>query len=174
MTHEQHVNLVQKGITPGGVWADLGSGDGAFTLALRDLAGDSVEIYSIDKDSHRLDTQRRAFDRQFPHTNIHFIPQDFTKSLDLPPLDGVVMANSLHYVPDHVGYLKRVNDVLKPGGRLVLVEYMTDTGNPWVPYPLSFATFQGEAAKAGFSEIHILERIPSTYWNEMYAAIAMK
>ncbi len=52
MIHEDHVNLLRKGILePGGVWADLGSGAGAFTLALADLIGSTGEIYSVDKDA---------------------------------------------------------------------------------------------------------------------------
>ena len=46
MNHEDHVRLLRKGIVePGGVWADFGSGAGAFTLALADLLG--TEVLSI-------------------------------------------------------------------------------------------------------------------------------
>jgi len=38
MDHKDHVNLLRNGITnAGGVWADFGSGQGAFTLALAEL-----------------------------------------------------------------------------------------------------------------------------------------
>ncbi|TMD25838.1 MAG: class I SAM-dependent methyltransferase, partial [Chloroflexi bacterium] len=51
MNHEDHVRLLRKGIVePGGVWADFGSGAGAFTLALADLLGTEGSIYSVDKD----------------------------------------------------------------------------------------------------------------------------
>ena len=33
-------------------------------------------------------------------------------------------------------------DYLKPEGRLIVVEYDTDSGNRWVPYPLSYAAFR--------------------------------
>jgi len=40
MKHTEHVNLLRRGIpAPGGVWADFGSGTGAFTLALAELTG---------------------------------------------------------------------------------------------------------------------------------------
>ncbi len=101
MTHTQHVNLIKKAITKRcGTWADFGSGEGAFTLALADLAGPHAVIYSIDKDKKRLDVQEMEFERMFPESSIHFIATDFTKPLALPPLDGIVMANSLHYVKD--------------------------------------------------------------------------
>ena len=37
MDHTDHVNLIRAGVSTGGVWADFGSGGGAFTLALADV-----------------------------------------------------------------------------------------------------------------------------------------
>ncbi len=63
MQHSDHINLIKKAISKtGGVWADLGSGEGAFTLGLRDLAGPNIEIYSVDKDKKRLKQQKGRFD----------------------------------------------------------------------------------------------------------------
>ena len=61
MVHRDHVSLIEKSIKKGGIWADFGSGEGAFTLALRDVAGEDVEIYSIDADSHALQKQKNYF-----------------------------------------------------------------------------------------------------------------
>ena len=175
MKHSEHVHLIKKAITKkGGVWADLGSGDGAFTLALRDLAGPDVEIFSIDKDRDRLKRQKEAFEKQFPISNIHYHVKDFTVPLELPLLDGVIMANSLHYIKDHIGFLISLRKDMKPGAKLVLIEYSLDRGQPpWVPYPLSFNTFEKEAKKAGFTKTELLERIPSSYWDEMYSSQAI-
>ena len=62
--------------------------------------------------------------------------------LSLPPLDGIVMANSLHYFKDREKILRHALSFLKLNGALLLVEYNVDSGNMWVPYPLSFETFQ--------------------------------
>ena len=173
MKHSEHVNLIKKAIiNKGGIWADLGSGEGAFTLALRDLSGEGVEIYSIDKDRERLKKQKKTFNIQFPNTNIHYIEQSFMDNLELPLLDGIIMANSLHYVQDHISFLSSIQKYLKPEGKLVLVEYSIDEGNQWVPYPLSFPTFEKEAKESGFTQITLLEKIPSSYWEEMYSAEA--
>lgn len=173
MVHSDHVNLIRKAIVrPGGVWADFGSGDGAFTLALRDVAGEDVEIYSIDKDRSRLRRQEEVFEGMFPDTNIHFFHADFTESLHLPRLDGILTANSLHYVKDQVPFLRFVKQYLKPSGKLVVVEYNSDSGNMWVPYPLSFLTFQKLIAEAGFKKIRLLATIQSSFLQEIYAAEA--
>lgn len=175
MQHSEHVNLIRKAISKkDGVWADFGSGEGAFTLALRDLAGPDVEIYSVDKDKERIKDQKLAFERQFPDTNIHYLQRDFTDDLELPLLDGIVMANSLHYVKDQISFLTSIQKYLKPLGKLVLVEYSIDEGNKWVPYPLSYETFSNLAREVGFRKTELLEKIPSTYWEEMYSAQAEK
>src|SRR5579863_6185040 len=100
MTHDDHVRLLRDGIpaSAGGVWADLGSGWGAFTLALADLLGSGGRIYSVDRDSGALREQEQAMRERFPDRSVTYLAADFTRPLDLPPLDGIVMANSLHFV----------------------------------------------------------------------------
>ncbi len=174
MNHRDHVNLLRDGISQqGGQWADLGSGSGAFTLALRELVGVDAEIFSVDQDAGRLREQERAFQQQFPSSKIHFVRADFTRALQLPALDGIVMANALHYFKDKVQVLKHAREFLKPRGVFILVEYNVDNGNMWVPHPLSFVTFQKLAPRAGFGEPRLLAKAPSNFLREFYAAAAV-
>jgi len=171
MQHEDHVNLLKKAIQKtGGTWADFGSGDGAFTLALSDLVGAKAQIYSIDKDKKRLENQEDKFKHKFPNTDITFILMDFTKELKLPLLDGILMANSLHYVKDQLNFFSFLKTYLKPNGKIIIIEYNIDKSNPWVPYPLSFESFKLLAKKAGFKDTKLCSRVDSSYWNEMYCA----
>lgn len=173
MNHNDHVFLLQKGVpSPGGVWADLGSGGGAFTLALADLLGPTGSIYSVDKDRGALREQERAMRARFPDVSVEYIAADFTQKLDLPPLDGIVMANSLHFVRRKEPVLQLVRGYLKPGGRLLLAEYNTDRGNMWVPYPLSYGTW--EKLANSFSQTQLLARVPSRYFGEIYSAMSVK
>lgn len=173
MQHQDHVALLRDGIAgPGGVWADLGSGTGAFTLALADLIGPTGEIYSVDKDRGSLKEQERSMRARFPAVTVHYLAADFSRTLELPPLDGVVMANSLHYQRDKDAVLRLVRGYLRPGGRLLLVEYNADRGNPWVPYPLSYSTWETVARRNGFAETKLLARVPSRFLNEMYSALS--
>lgn len=171
MTHEDHIKLLQGGITgPGGVWADLGSGWGAFTLALADLLGHGT-IYSVDKDRGALREQEAAMRARFPGTTVHYIAADFTRPVDLPPLDGVVMANSLHYQRHKEPVLQLVRGYLKPGGRFILVEYNTDHGNLWVPHPISYPTWERLALRNGFDATQLLATVPSRFLREIYSAV---
>jgi SAM-dependent methyltransferase len=177
MNHADHVNLLRGGIpTPGGIWADFGSGTGAFTLALADLLGHSGEIYSVDKDRGALRTQERAMQAQFPHVTLHYLTADFTRPLQekLPTLDGLVLANALHFQP--YGQQRQVVQLLKsylqPGGRFILVEYNVDRGNLWVPQPLSYQSWEKLASECGFTCTQLLATRPSRFLQEIYAAMS--
>lgn len=174
MNHFDHVNLLRAGISQSdGQWADFGSGSGAFTLALRELVGAEAEIFSIDQDAGRLREQERAFQQMFPQSNVHFLRADFSREMKLPPLDGIVMANALHYFKNKEQVLKHVRSFLKPRGVFILVEYNVDNGNMWVPHPLSFETFRILAPRAGFKEPRLLAKAPSNFLREFFSAGAV-
>jgi ubiquinone/menaquinone biosynthesis C-methylase UbiE len=175
MNHTDHVNLLRDGIpAKGGVWADLGSGTGAFTLALAELVGSEATIYSVDQDNRALTAQQQVMRARFPAVTVHYLIADFTHPLQLPPLDGVVMANSLHFHRRKEPILQQVGAYLKSGGRLLLVEYNTDRGNPWVPYPLSYPTWATLARRSGFVETRLLATRPSRFLGEIYSAESVR
>ncbi|HEX2992421.1 MAG TPA: class I SAM-dependent methyltransferase, partial [Anaerolineales bacterium] len=159
------MNLLRPAeLAPGGAWGDFGAGSGAFTLALRELVGPHANIYAVDKDQRALQQLEKAHREKFTTSqNVHSIRADFGGALSLPPLDGIVMANSLHYFKDREKILRHVRSFLKLQGSLLLVEYNVDSGNPWVPYPLSFETFRALAPRAGFSEPRMLGTTPSRF-----------
>ena len=174
--HRDHVNLLRPAdLSPGVSFADLGAGSGAFTLALRELLGLSAEIYAVDRDRNRLSSLEQAHRSMFGGVeNLHLIPADFTQSLDLPPLDGVLMANSLHFFRNKEKVLRHVVTFLKPDGMLLLVEYNVERGNPWVPHPLSFEMFRELAPLTGFHQPRLLAKQPSSFLREFYSAVAYK
>ncbi len=176
MRHADHVRLLRDGV-PGrrGTWADLGAGQGAFTLALADLLPDGSTIQAVDRDRGALDVLRAryaAFARGRAVPDLRTTVADFTRDLAIGPLDGVLMANSLHFVKDKAPVLARVRAMLGPDGRLIVVEYDTDSGNAWVPHPLSFDTWRGVALAAGFGEPRLLATHPSRFLRRIYAALS--
>jgi len=112
--------------------------------------------------------------RRFPSTALEIVVADFTRSLQLAGLDGVVMANSLHFVRNKGPVLEAVRATLRPGGALVVVEYGADRGNPWVPHPFSFPTWERLAAEAGFEGTRLVETLPSRFLNTLYSAVTYK
>ncbi len=181
MDHTDHVNLLRGGVAgaltgddsvPGGTWADLGAGSGAFTLALADLLGPGGEIIAVDREARVLRSNQQAMTTQFPGSQVRYRTADFTKPLDLPLLDGVVMANSLHFQRNQPAVVALVRSYLKPGGRMVIVEYNIERGNFAVPHPVPFARWETLARDAGFEHTELLSTRPSRSLSEIYSAVS--
>ena len=172
MQHADHVGLIRDAVAPGETWLELGSGTGAFTLALADLLGPRGTIHSIDQDRGALRSQAASVRAQFGAVRVDQRAADFTRPLGFSGMDGVLMANSLHFVRDKAPVLALVRSYLAPGGRFVLVEYDADRGNHWVPHPISYTTWLAVAPAAGFNDVRLLGRVPSRFLNAIYASVA--
>lgn len=177
MNHQDHVRLLRDGIiSTGGVWAEFGSGRGAFTLALVELIGPGGMIYSVDKNKAALRDQARIIEKRHSTNQpaVHYLHGDYTQPLSLPPLNGVLMANTLHFHEDKAAILSSILDYLLPGGCLILVEYNADYGNAWVPYPLSYNKWETLTSEAGFINTSLLLKVPSSFMGEIFSAISYK
>lgn len=152
------------------VWADLGCGPGLFTKALSSFLSPGSMIYAVDK---HLSLQER-------HLNgVEIIPvqADFVKEeLQMEKLDGLLMANSLHYVKDKPAFLEKLKKYMKEEIHFLIVEYDTDIPIPvWVPYPVNFNSLSALFKKAGYHRIQKLGERPSRFRrSNMYAAIIGK
>jgi hypothetical protein len=83
------------------------------------------------------------------------------------------MANSIHFVRPQKRVLGNLISHVKPGGRVIIVEYNTTRGNFAVPHPLGQREFLDLASEVGLLEPRIIARIPSTFLGEMYAGLGI-
>lgn len=172
MTHAEALELIREGVlSPAGVWADLGAGSGVFTRALAELLGEEGRVYAVDRDAGvlALESNRPGHARVLPQR------ADFTRSLALEDVDGILMANALHFVRDQQGVLSRLLSYLRPGGCFLLVEYDQEAGNPWVPYPISWKRFLTLAHLVGLRDVRQVGRRRSRFGHrELYTAVGVK
>jgi SAM-dependent methyltransferase len=172
--HRDHVELIRDGVAGSGPrWLELGAGEGAFTLALADLLGVGGDITAVDRDAGALRRAVAAVARRFPAATLALVPADFERGLPPGPFDGVLAANSLHFVADRRPVLAAIASRLVGQGRLVVVEYDADRGNPWVPHPFSFSTWREEAVEAGFRQPKLIHRVPSRFLGAIYGAVTV-
>ena len=176
MDHRDHVALLREAVEPGQTWGDMGAGTGSFTLALAELLGPGGRIVAVDRDADALLRNAEAVTTRFPAVELRTLVLDFTRPFDLPALDGLVTANSLHFVPRdrQVAVIRGLAAHLRPGGRFVVVEYDADRGNPWVPHPFSRRSWERLAATAGLAEPEHLGRVPSRFLGAIYSAAARR
>lgn len=176
MDHADHVALLRDAVIPGGTWADIGAGTGAFTLALADLLGPGGRIVAVDRDGGALREARAAVASHFPGVEIDALTADFTRPLELSGLDGIVAANSLHFVAGdrQAAVVAGLATSLRPGGEFVVVEYDADHGNPWVPHPFRFEAFALLAEAAGLVETRRLGWVASRFLRGIYSAAARR
>lgn len=173
MDHADHMNLLRNGVSAtGGVWADLGAGRGAFTLALADLLGPAGTIYAVDRDERALQANARHMRAQFPGPRVHYAVCDYRQPLALPPLDGIVMANTLHFQTDPLTVVRDGRRYLRSGGRLLIVEYNLDRAHGAVPHPVPYPRWRRIAEDAGFGHTELLVTRPSRFLHEIYAAVS--
>jgi SAM-dependent methyltransferase len=172
MDHADHVALLRAAVSPGGTWADIGAGEGAFTLALADLLGAGGRIVAVDRDRPALARNAEAVRTRFPVVALETLVADFQRPLALPTLDGLVAANSLHFVgrKEQVAVVAALATHLAPQGRFVVVEYDADRGNPWVPHPFSYGSWERLALSAGLRDTRRIGRVPSRFLDGIYSA----
>src|SRR5262245_10537234 len=101
-------------------WADLGCGDGTFTRALARLLPAGSTIHAMDVDAAAL--------RRVPHEHhgvaiVHHVGNFMEWPWPFDSLDGVLLANSLHYVRDQPGFIRACQPALNSPRRLLIVEY---------------------------------------------------
>ena len=184
MDHRDHVALLEPGVSdeargPGAAWADIGAGTGAFTLALAELTGPGSRIVAVDRDHRALAENVQRTRAAFPAVELEPRTADFTGALDLgglEGLDGLVAANSLHFVAParQVSVVRALARLLRPGGAFLVVEYDADHGNQWVPNPFRFDGWRAIAGEAGLADVRELARAPGRFLGGFYSAVGRR
>jgi SAM-dependent methyltransferase len=175
--HADHVRLIRSGVEGAGPrWLELGAGRGAFTIALAELLGPGGEILALDRDRKALAELARTMAERYPSSRFRTEVADFTDPLPIEAgsFDGVVAANALHFVRDTAPVLAEAAQALRPGGRFVVVEYGSDHGNPWVPWPFSYATWSRLAEDAGLVGTRLIGEVPSRFLGSIYGAVSTR
>jgi SAM-dependent methyltransferase len=153
------------------VWADLGCGTGLFSQALALLIPAGSKIFAVD-------TNRAALNRITPskRVTIETLNADFSKDpLQMSGLDGILMANSLHFIQDKPSFISKLDKLLGGEGSFLIVEYNTDEPNPWVPFPISFKELVDLFLRLGYQVIRKINELPSRYDHAtIYSALIKK
>ncbi|GAB4118358.1 MAG: hypothetical protein Fur005_29680 [Roseiflexaceae bacterium] len=171
MEQYEMVNLLRGGIpTTPQLWADFGAGTGNFSWALAELLANGSTIYALDRDAKAIRAQQERLAVNPPPVPILPILADVTKPLQLPLLNGILMANLLHFLRDQARFLRSLTPLLHTNWRILVVEYEQATPIPWVPFPMPFATLRTTAGTLGWHAHMLNTRQSPSSGRMMYAA----
>lgn len=181
VTTQEAMELIRDAVPAGRdasrdrLWADLGSGSGTFTFALAEILGDGAEVVAVDREAAALESLRRRLEVTAPAAAVLAATGDFRDPSTIVALQGrsvhgALFANALHFDPDPGATLRAWADRLRPGGRLVVVEYEDRPPNPWVPHPLPAAGLREVAADRGLAVPEVVGERSSSYGGVLYCA----
>ena len=88
-------------------------------------------------------------------------------------LDGILMANSLHYVENQEAFICDCESLMRLPRRFLLVEYDGSEANRWVPYPLSQTRLTALFQRAGYLSVRVLRSRPSLYRRASLYSVAV-
>jgi len=114
-------------LSPGDQIADLGSGGGYFTYRFAAAVGETGQVFALDVDeSQNAYIEDQATERGLPQIKPVHIPED---GVGIPDgsVDMIFLSNVYHHLPDQTEYFRRAGSALRPGGRLVVVEFRGDS-----------------------------------------------
>jgi trans-aconitate methyltransferase len=149
------------------VWADLGAGAGLFTNALASKLAAGSKIYAVDKKPKLLNTEKQS------KVEIEIVKADFvSEKMNIGKVDGILMANALHFVAEKMEFLSGLQSLFRNGGYFLIIEYDMSWSNPWVPYPIPFKSLHQLFSTLGYQLIDKIHEHPSKYHQaNIYSAL---
>ena len=149
---------VQRGSTV----ADLGAGSGYFTVRLARAVGTAGKVYAVDIQAGMLELLQRAVTKERLTNVIPVLGAADDPRLPAESLDLVLMVDVYHELASPQVTLGHLKQALKPGGRLVLLEYRAE--DPDVPirpeHKMSKAQVKLEIEHEGFKQQRVYDDLP--------------
>jgi len=161
--------LKRVGLKAGNVLVDAGCGDGHVSIAASPVVGPAGTIWALDNEAPSLDKlARESYVKGI--NNIKILNADISEKLPLQDgaADMAMMVNVLHGLASESKAepaLRELRRVLKPGGRLVIVDFEKKFGLFGPPKDVRLSPDETEAlaSRAGFRKARQFEPASSLY-----------
>lgn len=143
--------LRRLGLRSGDTLADVGSGPGFFTVPAAEIVGPEGLVYAADIQGEML-TAVRSRAAQAGFSNVKLVKTS-ENSVPIPneSCDIVLLAFTLNELDQHASFLHRLARLLKPNGKLVILEWEKheQPDGPPLQYRVDPEALRGDAAAAG-------------------------
>jgi ubiquinone/menaquinone biosynthesis C-methylase UbiE len=154
-----HEVIMALKLRPDEAIADIGAGSGYFTRRFANHAG---LVYAVDIDRELLGLIDKAGNPKIK--TVHAAPED--PKLAPESVDTVFICDVLHHINHRGAYYAKLNMALKPGGRIVIIDFykkQLPVGPP-VSMKLSEEQVTGELKAAGFAKTASYDFLPHQYF----------
>ena len=160
-----HEVVMALGLKPTEVVADIGAGTGYFAKRFARHAG---RVYAVDIAQKLLDIAKK----NEPRLNLILAAEDDPK-LPAGAIDTIFLCNTLHHIDHRAAYLPKLKRALKPGGRVIIIDFhkrATPVGPP-VEHRIAEADCVKEFAAAGFRQTREWKMLETQYFLEFQVVI---
>jgi predicted methyltransferase len=111
------------GLKPGERVADIGTGTGLFLGPLSRAVGDAGKVFAVDIAQKFVDhVRKRAVKEEMPNV-VAVLSNERSAELAAGSVDVVLLCDTYHHFEYHEDMLRSIRSALRPGGRLVVVDF---------------------------------------------------
>ena len=154
-----HEVVMALGLKPTDVVADIGAGTGYFA---RRFAHHAAKVYAVDIDQRLLEIATK----DAPANLIPVLASPDDPKLPPASVDLIFLCDTLHHIENRPAYYPKLARALKPGGRIVNIDFqkrVLPVGPP-AGMKLSAEQVSSEFAAAGFLRTKSVELLPYQYF----------
>lgn len=157
------------GLQDGDLVADIGCGNGYYTLRLAERTGPHGVVFAVDVQQGMLD-QLESRMQEHEVSNVYPILGTYDDPY-LPPgkIDWILLVDAYHEFSKPEAMLARMKEALAPGGRVALLEYRSEQDPATIPFPIppahkmSVEQVLREWQPAGFELVQLAEFLPAQH-----------
>jgi len=154
-------------LKPGMVVADIGAGSGYYSTRLAKRVGAAGRVYATDIQQGMIDLLNRRIQQEHLDNVTTILGGYDDPTLPAKSVDLAIMVDVYHEFSEPQKMLQRLREAIKPGGRLVLLEYRAE--DPDIPilreHKMSKAQVKLEVENEGFKQSRVFDDLP---WQHLF------
>jgi ubiquinone/menaquinone biosynthesis C-methylase UbiE len=153
--------MMELDIQPGDVVADIGCGTGFWSKLMAEAVGPEGTVHSSEVDDKKVNELKKIFAEQ-PQVKPYVCPKEGT-GLAENSCDLAYLSQTYHHLPkERLAYLKHLREVIKPDGRLAIIEKYPLIATKANGHGTNLSELLSVTEEAGWIPLRI-ELMPGTY-----------
>jgi len=107
----------------GQIVCDIGAGPGYFTFPVARAVGEAGHVYAVDVEPRILEALRKRLRKSRLRNVTPVLALEDDPLVPTASCDLILVVDTYHHFPDGPAYLRRLARSLRPGGRLVNIDF---------------------------------------------------